>query len=72
MNKIRSTTITSIIGKKAKRLKGLRESYSQFGALAMKKRKSTSLQLFGTQDTRIYSPYLLAATISQSKKQDKF
>jgi hypothetical protein len=64
--------ITSITGKRAKKLKGLRESCYLFGVLATKKRKSTSLQLFGTQDTRIYSPYLLAAMILQSKKQGRF
>jgi hypothetical protein len=64
--------ITSITGKRAKKLRGLRENCSRFGVLVTKKRRNTSLQLSGTQDTRIYSPYLLAVMISQSKKQDRF
>lgn len=63
--------ITSIIGKREKKLRLKKENSYQFGDSAMKRKRNMSLPLPGTPNTKTCSPSLLAAMISPSKKLDR-
>lgn len=71
-NRTKNTMTISTIGKKDKRPKDQKESYCLFGVWAMRKRRSMLHLLFGIQDTKIYSLYLLVVTISLSRRQDRY
>ena len=72
MKKIRNTMTISITGRKAKKPKVKKDNCYLFGDSAIRRKRNKSLQLPGTQDTKICLLSHWAAMTLQNKKQVRF